>query len=444
MFVVYNANGREIPSYDSQPARYTAMALAEHGTLRLDDVVRRLPPLADRPGFTRDRNGNFRSAYPLPSAFAAAIVARALAVTRLVDLRAPMAPNLVAKVTASGLTALAIAVAFLCARRRATPVQALWVAIALGLGTNMWASVSQTLWQQETALSALAVAVLALAATPLLPARAFAATVALALAGAARPQLAPTVAVLAASVLIRMGGRRSVLALIPLGIVATLVVAMNMRWFGHPLGAVPQLEALHQTVHGVRGTFTSDIAGGLLGLFFSPNRGLVIFSPVVLLVLGSIPDVIREGWTSDLRWCALAIAVQTLFYSAYTVWWGGHTFGPRYALDLLPAMIPLAAAAINRVLAVAALRLVAAGLICWSAVVAATGAFVYPADNWNNHPTNVDLTHERLWSWADLQIVRCWHTGPSPQNFSLFSRAAVTRPADDALPGLSRPAGPVR
>ena len=267
VFVVYNANGREIPSCDSQPARYTAMALAEHGTLRLDDVVRRIPPLADRPGFTRDRDGSFRSAYPLPSAFAAAIVALALSVTHLADLGAPLAPNLVAKVTASALTALAIAVAYLCARYRTAPVQALWVAIALGLGTNLWASVSQTLWQQETALSALAVAVLALAAAPLLPARALGATVALALAGAARPQLAPTVAILAASVLIRVGGRRSVLLLVPLGIVAALVIAMNIRWFGHPLGAIPRLEALHQTVHGVPGTFTSGISGGLLGLF---------------------------------------------------------------------------------------------------------------------------------------------------------------------------------
>jgi hypothetical protein len=229
----------------------------------------------------------------------------------------------------------------------------------------------------------------------------------------------------------------------PLGIVAALVIAMNMRWFGHPLGAVPQLEALHQTVHGTRGTFTSDVTGGLLGLFFSPNRGLVVFSPIVLLVLGSIPDVIRERWTSDLRWCALAIAAQALFYAAYSVWWGGHTFGPRYALDLLPAMIPLVGAAITRVLRVAPLRMIGAGLLCWSVAVAATGAFVYPADNWNTQPKEVDLTHERLWSWSDLQIVRCWHTGPSPQNFSLFSRAAFTVAGDEAQPGISRPPAPL-
>ena len=59
-------------------------------------------------------------------------------------------------------------------------------------------------------------------------------------------------------------------------------------------------------------------------------------------------------------------------------------------------------------------RTVTAGLF------AATGAFCYPNDRWNTQPVDVDLHHERLWDWRDLQITRCWRQGMSPQNFGLL------------------------
>ena len=62
-FLVYNSNGREIQSYDSQPTKYAARELALHGRLTLDDVVASAPALAERHSFQRDLTGHFRSAY---------------------------------------------------------------------------------------------------------------------------------------------------------------------------------------------------------------------------------------------------------------------------------------------------------------------------------------------------------------------------------------------
>jgi hypothetical protein len=96
-------------------------------------------------------------------------------------------------------------------------------------------------------------------------------------------------------------------------------------------------------------------------------------------------------------------------------------------LDLLPLAVPLAASA----LAAPRLHRVGAGLalaaLCWSIVVAATGAFCYPHDAWNSDPVDIDRDHARLWSVADNQIGRCWKAGLSPQNFGLFDRAALRR-----------------
>ena len=163
VFVVYNANGREIGSYDSQPAKFLAIEIATRQTLTLNYVVGRLPPLGERAAFATDKRGNYRSALPLPSSLGAAAMAWVLSAAGLVDLGAPLGANLVAKLTASLLTAAAVGFAFVAASRRTSRRNALIVALGFGLGTNMWAGVSQTLWQQETALCALMGALVLLA-----------------------------------------------------------------------------------------------------------------------------------------------------------------------------------------------------------------------------------------------------------------------------------------
>ena len=55
LFIVYNTNGREVGTVDSQPAKYTAREVAVRGTLTLDRVVAERPGLGERPAFARDR-----------------------------------------------------------------------------------------------------------------------------------------------------------------------------------------------------------------------------------------------------------------------------------------------------------------------------------------------------------------------------------------------------
>ena len=85
------------------------------------------------------------------------------------------------------------------------------------------------------------------------------------IAGWARPQLAPTVAVLALSMAARWGWR-GLLGWIPLVALAALAISINLRWFGHPLGAVLALEALHPSVHGVAGSIETRPWLSALGL----------------------------------------------------------------------------------------------------------------------------------------------------------------------------------
>jgi MFS family permease len=417
-FLVYNANGREIGSYDSQPAKFLAIELARHHTLSLDGVIARLPPLAERPGFRRDRSGVYRCAYPLPSAMNAAAVASALALIHAVDLNGPAAPNLVAKLTASALTAAAVAMAFALTRRRVGTAAAMWIAIGFGFGTGLWSSVSQTLWQQETSTAALVAAVLVLSSKDASLRRSLVFGLLVGYAGWARPQVAPLVAGLLALAAVRWRAR-AVGALIACAGLTAIAVAINVRWFGHVLGAAPAFEALHPAVHAVSGSLGRHPVVAAAGLLVSPSRGVFIFSPIVAVAIAGLFETDPEhAWTD--RALAAVVAVQIAAYASYSVWWGGHTFGPRYMLDVLPLLLPLAASGVRWLARRPIARVAAAACLAWSVAVAGLGAFVYPADRWNTSPADVDRFHARLWDWRDTQLRRAASAGTSPQNFDFF------------------------
>jgi hypothetical protein len=419
LLIVYNANGREIGNYDSQPTKYAARELLLRGTLSLNYVVGATPQLTERSGFVAARDGRYRSAYSPAPAIAAAAVSWPLWKLGILDISAPLGPNKIAKLAASLLTAAAVTLAFFTARRYVPATRALLIAAALGLGTGYWSTVSQTLWQHESAIFGLSMGVLALTAPSPRAGHLVVLGIGAGLAGTSRPQLAPAVAVLLGSVFVREGWRRGIVPAAIAAALGTLLIVSNVQWFGSALGAMPLLEALHPRVHETEGTFDVGV-WGLAGLCVSPNRGLLVFSPIVAVAAAGIPVVARDGWRSPLTSCAIAVLAQYILYGSYAVWWGGHTYGPRYMLDALPLLVPLAAAGINaRHLPRPAL---AAGTVAlaWSIGVSALGAFVFPNERWNLTPRDVDRNHERLWDWSDTQIGRAWGAEPSPQNFSLF------------------------
>lgn len=421
MMVVYNANGREIGSYDSQPTKFAARELLLRGTLGLNHQVGASPLLIERPAFVLARDGRYRSAYSPVPAMAAAAIAWPAWKAGLIDIRGDRGAKIIAVLGASVQTAAAVMLAFYTVRRRLPRAAAFALACGLGLGSGYWHTVSQTLWQHETAIFGLSISVFALTALrpESRPHLLVLAGVGLALAVTSRFQLVPAVLFLLAGTLCVAGVRRAMVpAAITLGAVGVLIM-MNIRWFGSPLGAAPLLEAIHPAVHATSRSFDPTV-GGFLGLLFSPNRGLLVYSPVVGVALIALAKVGRNGWQSILPWCALAAVAQYAAYGSYSVWWGGHTYGPRYMLDVLPLLVPLAALAVGSIRLRRPLGLIAVAAMSWSVVVAGTGAFVYPHERWNVDPSDVDRNHERLWDWSDLQIVRCWRAGPSDRNLDLL------------------------
>jgi hypothetical protein len=426
LFLVLNANGREIGSFDSQPAKLAARELALHGTLTLDRVVQIQPLYAQRAAFVHTPDGHWRNAHSPVPVLEAGATGFVLSRLQLLDLESPAAPSILAKLTASLLISTAGLLCFLTAARVTATFGAILTVIGFVLGTGLWPTASQTLWQHESAVTAVMAAVwLATGPTASQTRRAFAVSVLLAIAGASRAQLAPEIACLMLVMLWRGHGRTRMAATLPLAVGTAIMLAVNYAWFGTTLGTLRMLEQSHPQIHGVTSSIDNVTVGGA-GLLISPSRGLLVFSPIVVIALMGL-------WRRDERsspaftagWCAVAALIQFLFYALYSVWWGGHTYGPRYCLDFLPLLVPLAAHGVARLQAMPRwTHALAVAALCWSVTVGATGAFVYPNDMWNIDPLDVDRRHERLWDWRDSQIARCWTRGLSPQNFELFHVAA--------------------
>lgn len=430
LMLIYNANGREIATIDSQPAKFAACEFVLAHTLTLDRIVAEQPGLADRPSFQKDLQGHYRDAHAIGPVLLAGVTAAALAWTHLVDLTAPLTPNLVASLTASWLTAAAVVLLWLAIARFVPGAAALVTAIGLGIGTNLWAAASRTLWGHETVAFGVALAIWA----ALRPAEervgvreAAVAGVGLALAIAARPQVAPLAGVLLLWITAR-AGRRALVAWLIVAAGGGAVAWMNWRWFGTPLGAAMRLEAANPAFHGTTSSFVAPWIGAV-GLLVSPSRGLLVFSPFVLAAVAGLGAAWRYDRRVGLRWLMAAAAIEFVLYACYAVWWGGHTFGPRYTLDLLGPLAPLIALGVARLFASTWTTTVVMLALVWSIAVAGAGAFIYPNDAWNTNPDEVDTHHERLWDVRDSQIPRVLHSAPSPQNFNLWTRDAVRRPS---------------
>jgi hypothetical protein len=239
--------------------------------------------------------------------------------------------------------------------------------------------------------------------------------------------VAPLAAILILWMWVRAGLGRTLIAAAIVSAATLTLFATQYHWFGHPLGgfAAMQIVALQPNAHGVAGSLSHQPWMGALGLLVSPSRGILIFSPVVLLASAGFHRSLNGPRDLRLGWLLAASAAQFIVYGSYSVWWGGFTFGPRYVLDLLVPLAPAAAFGVEAALSHLWSRWLAAALLAWSVGVAATGAFIYPNDAWNTSPDSVDTHHERLWDWRDMQIVRAWKQGPSPQNFALFDRASL-------------------
>jgi hypothetical protein len=104
-----------------------------------------------------------------------------------------------------------------------------------------------------------------------------------------------------------------------------------------------------QYLHGTN-ALTGSIPYGLAGLFISPNRGLLLFSPILLLAC-AVPFLWRRLSADQralLTWYGGGAFAYSLLIAKMTNW-GAFGWGPRYLVPILPVVFIAAAIGIKHV-----------------------------------------------------------------------------------------------
>jgi hypothetical protein len=404
-------------SFDSRWTIPTAVSIAYRGDDDLDEYAW---PIVEVHGYAVEwRDGRSFSRYPIgPSLLAVPVVVTYDAVASVTcgssveglvwQGRAVRVEALVASAVVAGVTTLIFAMA----RCRGLGAgAAAGVALAFAFCTPAWSTASRGLWQHGPSMLTLASAM-----TLLLLARqrdlwAAVAGVPLGLGFLMRPTNAIALVVLTGYVALRHPRRLPAMVLAWSAVLAAFV-AWNLYDFGAPLPP-------YYLPGGQPRAPWSAVPRVLVAHLVSPNRGLLVFSPVVVLAAAGILTQIRRRALDGLDVALLAVLCSHFaVVSLFREWWAGHSFGPRYATDVLPV---LAWFSMPAVVALSGLRgrrrgvaLAVTGLlVAWSFLVHLRAATTWDVWAWNGTPVSVDERPERAWDWSDLQILRGLRREPS-------------------------------
>jgi hypothetical protein len=406
VYAIYLANGREIGSGDSVPAKYLSCGLVRGDGFYLDryerDVLKWWPH-PTMPYYVARIDGHYVSRYP----FGPALLALPFTIPQMIVLdrthpdwetSEPDWFDTICKRSAAAITTLA-ALALLATLRKLGLGRVAWLAAtAAALGSALWSTASQSLWQHGPA--ALMLTSLILILWPENPSRwrFFAAGVTAAMLVCCRPIDLAFAVVTAFWVTIRHP-RGLIWFLPPAAAIGAALIGYNRAYLGAAAGYYSTFDAA---------TFGTPWYEGLQGTLLSPIHGLFVFTPWALVAFAYMPfAVFQLRRATLLPWLLATLAAHALLISTFSCWWAGLCFGPRYWTEVIPLLAVVLGMALHwaktRCKPVFVLSLV---LIAISTGVEILGAFVYPS-SWQDVPPDFDGTTHRFWDWSDNELTRC-------------------------------------
>lgn len=303
---------------------------------------------------------------------------------------------------AAPLMALLGVLFFAIARLRLPPWPALAVAVVGALGSSVYSTLSTALWSQTWSALLLGVLIWQLlrAWHGEAPPRPW--LLGLLAAGVLACRPATVSALLGAGLLLLPLGRAVVLraALAFAGAVAAGMAASQWA-FGHPLPP---------SVYSAQQFAAPSPLSNLAGLLLSPSRGLLVFSPWILLA-GVLVLRHARPWRS--AWpalCALAaLGAHLVLLSAFGMWWGSWSYGPRLFAEHAPWFVVLAAEAWFAWRALPrpsrATPLLAAAAAAFAVFVHAHGAHSLSARQWTGDLRVDESGGTEAWNWRYPQFL---------------------------------------
>jgi len=423
IYFIYNINLRTINSGDTWPAAMLPFAILSDGKLYLDMYESYFQSLPFDPHMVVLLEGHYVSFYPIviPVLLTPFYIIPYLLLNSLnypldmLNISFYLIVFILEKLFASLIAAASVVFCFMAWREMMRREIAYICTAIFALATNTWATSSQALWQQGMAELILAMLIYLVVINE--KNRSMRKVLYMGLLSGLFIFNRPSDCLLLLPVLVYVVflGKRHAFYFTALALLSGLPFLMyNVHYFGNVFGGYSSL--LSGFVVG------PSALVNLSGLLVSPSRGLLIYSPILLLSAFGfryIKEIESDNLKRFLYAAAIAVLLQIGIYSCFRIWWAGHCYGPRFLVSILPFLVTFIGLYLNATLHFKSIRrkdllylsLIALMLI-WSIFVQAVGAFYYPNGNWDATPLNVDEHPERLWNWDDSQIGRSFHSGP--------------------------------
>ncbi|WP_257463586.1 hypothetical protein [Archangium lipolyticum] len=309
--------------------------------------------------------------------------------------------NRTEQLIASFYVSVAVVVLFLALRKQVPDRTAFATALLFAFGTSAYSTASRVLWQHAPSLLTLACIVFLLARPTQTVRTALLAGFAVACAYVCRPTNAVSVVVVTAFYVLRWP------RLLPAFFGGAAVVALP--FCAYNLSTYSSLFSPYysQRLDPTQSRFFQALAANLV----SPSRGLLIYSPFLLLaVVGFFQKLRRRELQAPEKAFAVAVLLHWVAISAFPIWWAGHSVGPRFFTDVLPYLVYFLAFPLDALLSAPRRRPILTGVFAVAAVYSVLfhwrGSSSPAVHGWNSVPTNVDKDPARCWDWSDAQFLR--------------------------------------
>lgn len=396
---------------DSRLSVPTAYAVLHDRSLDVDDVPSVPPALAQTEYDVVRHDGDTLPYFPWPPMVLAVpgVVLADLAGLDVATM-SPSGPNrtfpievpTAALLVAAATVAMALLALELAGEGQRRVRYAVGVALAFAFATAAWSTASRALWQHTPALLCGSLALLAAVRSRRDRRYLWLLGGALALGFTMRPTMAvPLVALGVWSVVEhRVQAWRVVAAG---ALVAVPFVAVNVAAYGSLLPP-------YYSGGRVGSEVTIGFAESLLVHLVSPSRGLLVYTPMFLLVPAGLWLRKQAGALTRLDLAVAAtVVVHWLVISRYGST-AGSSYGARFFTEAVPFLLYLCLPVFERLALARDLprraSLAVAGLVALSFLVTAPGALTRSAFCWSATPRFIDDAPERVWDFGDPQFLR--------------------------------------
>jgi hypothetical protein len=319
---------------------------------------------------------------PIPAFFLVPVMGPFYAFDHKIAWKHPLKTS-IAKLDASMLVAATAVLLFFIALRYLSRTRALIVALIYGLATIAWAVSSQNMWQQTVNQFLLTVGAFFFLGS--VEKRHVAALSGLAFGAAVACRATGAIFYAAVVVYLFVHERKSVVPFLVGSLPVPILIAIyNAHYFGSPLSFAQELvgHTIAKEKTGSPKLWQTPIYEGATGLLFSPSRGLVIFSPILIPAFWGAYRVFQERRFGPFRPLTLAALATMALQCRWFDWWGGWTYGYRPWIDVVPYLVLLMIPMLERMLVTRLRQAAFAAAFAWSAFVEALGAYSYDR-SWN-------------------------------------------------------------